>query len=81
MTPQSGWLEVAARPARTAQLTGRRAGSCSARLAAQGDRLLAPYSEEQLRLLIDFHRLGIEVQERHADFLRERLRSGARKPA
>jgi DNA-binding MarR family transcriptional regulator len=50
-------------------------------LAEQGEQLLAPYSEEQLRLLIDFHRLGIEVQERHAEFLRERLRSGERRPA
>jgi DNA-binding MarR family transcriptional regulator len=32
------------------------------------------YSDEQLRLLIDFSRLGIELQERHANWLRERLK-------
>jgi DNA-binding MarR family transcriptional regulator len=31
------------------------------------------YSDEQLELLIDFHRLGREIQERHADWLRKRL--------
>lgn len=31
------------------------------------------YSEEQLRLVIDFTRRGRELQERHAEWLRERL--------
>jgi DNA-binding MarR family transcriptional regulator len=44
-------------------------------LAALTAPLLAQYSEEELRLLIEFHRLGRDVQERHAEFLRERLRS------
>jgi DNA-binding MarR family transcriptional regulator len=32
------------------------------------------YSEEQLRLIIEFTREGRELQERHAEWLRERLR-------
>jgi len=36
--------------------------------------LLADYSDDQLRLLIDFHRLGREVQQQHAAWLRARLR-------
>jgi DNA-binding MarR family transcriptional regulator len=32
------------------------------------------YSEDELRLFIDFTRRGREIQERHADWLRERLR-------
>ncbi|HTX09066.1 MAG TPA: MarR family transcriptional regulator [Solirubrobacteraceae bacterium] len=33
------------------------------------------YSDDDLRLLIDFTRQGRELQERHAEWLRERLRS------
>jgi DNA-binding MarR family transcriptional regulator len=33
------------------------------------------YSDEQLRLIIEFTREGRELQERHAEWLRERLRS------
>jgi DNA-binding MarR family transcriptional regulator len=36
-----------------------------------GDR----YTEDELRLFIDFTRRGRELQERHAEWLRERLRS------
>jgi DNA-binding MarR family transcriptional regulator len=32
------------------------------------------YSDDELRLFIDFTRRGREIQERHADWLRERLR-------
>jgi len=32
------------------------------------------YSDEQLELLIEFTRIGREIQERHAAWLRERLR-------
>jgi len=32
------------------------------------------YSDEQLRLIIEFTREGRELQERHADWLRERLK-------
>lgn len=32
------------------------------------------YSDEQLRLILDFTRQGRELQERHADWLRDRLR-------
>jgi DNA-binding MarR family transcriptional regulator len=42
--------------------------------------LAARYSDDDLRLLIDFTREGRKVQERHAEWLRERLaqrRSGA----
>jgi DNA-binding MarR family transcriptional regulator len=35
---------------------------------------LADYSDEDLRMLIEFHRVGREVQERHAEALRRRLR-------
>jgi DNA-binding MarR family transcriptional regulator len=40
--------------------------------------MLARYSDEQIALLVEFQRLGREAQERHADWLRERLdeRSG-----
>ena len=42
----------------------------------------ARYSDDDLRLLIDFTRQGRELQERHAEWLRERLaqrRGAARK--
>jgi DNA-binding MarR family transcriptional regulator len=32
------------------------------------------YSDAELQLLIDFHRMGVEIQQRHAQMLRERLR-------
>jgi hypothetical protein len=35
----------------------------------------ARYSDDDLRLLIDFTRQGRELQERHAAWLRERLKS------
>jgi hypothetical protein len=31
------------------------------------------YSEDDLRLILDFTRRGREIQERHAEWLRERL--------
>jgi hypothetical protein len=31
------------------------------------------YTEEELRLILDFTRRGRELQERHAEWLRERL--------
>jgi DNA-binding MarR family transcriptional regulator len=37
--------------------------------------IAARYSNDDLRLLIDFTRQGREIQERHADWLRERLRT------
>ena len=46
--------------------------------------LAARYSDDDLRLLIDFTRQGRELQERHAEWLRERLaqrRGGGPKPA
>ncbi len=39
------------------------------------DPLAARYSDDDLRLLIDFTRQGRELQERHAAWLRERLKS------
>ncbi|MBV9046692.1 MAG: MarR family transcriptional regulator [Solirubrobacterales bacterium] len=50
-------------------------------LAAQAMPLFERYSDQQLELLIEFHRLGVELQERHAEFLRARLRTRERKPA
>ena len=35
--------------------------------------MAARYSDEQLRLFIDFTRDGREIQERHAEWLRARL--------
>lgn len=43
--------------------------------------LLERYSDQQLEMLIEFNRLGLEVQERHADFLRARLHAQEHKPA
>jgi DNA-binding MarR family transcriptional regulator len=37
--------------------------------------LAARYTDDDLRLLIDFTREGREIQERHADWLRERLKN------
>jgi DNA-binding MarR family transcriptional regulator len=56
---------------RARQLSGEMFGP----LAEAGARFLADYSDEDLRLLIEFHRAGIEVQRRQADFLRGRLNS------
>jgi DNA-binding MarR family transcriptional regulator len=39
------------------------------------DPLAARYSDDDLRLLIDFTRQGREIQERHAAWLRERLKA------
>jgi len=39
--------------------------------------ILSRYTEEQIELLIEFNRLGREVQEQHAEYLRERLRDPA----
>jgi DNA-binding MarR family transcriptional regulator len=50
-------------------------------LAEDAARLLARYTEEEIGLLVEFHRLGAEVQERHAEFLRERMRARERRPA
>jgi DNA-binding MarR family transcriptional regulator len=46
-------------------------------LAETVQPLLDRYSDEQLELLIEFNRLGREVQERHAEMLRSRLRERA----
>ncbi len=40
--------------------------------------LMRKYSDEDLRLLIEFNRLGREVQQRHAALLRERLEARKR---
>ena len=39
-------------------------------LAQASGPLLEDYSDEQLRLLIEFHRIASEMQERHAEWLR-----------
>lgn len=36
--------------------------------------MLARYTDDELRLVTEFHRMGREVQERHTQWLRERLR-------
>lgn len=40
--------------------------------------IIVRYSDEQLKVLIEFHREGRELQERHAAWLRERLAERAR---
>ena len=49
-------------------------------LAELSRPLAARYSDEQLRLFIEFTRLGREIQERHAQWLRERLAAGRANP-
>lgn len=46
-------------------------------LGEAGPPLLDRYSDEQLELLLEFTRIGREIQERHAGWLRERLREPA----
>lgn len=46
-------------------------------LGDAGFPLIDRYSDEQLELLIEFTRIGREIQERHAAWLRERLRERA----
>ncbi|HEY6398162.1 MAG TPA: MarR family transcriptional regulator [Solirubrobacteraceae bacterium] len=43
-------------------------------LATEGARLAEPYSDEQLQMFIEFARLGRALQERHTEWLRERVR-------
>ncbi|PZS10507.1 MAG: MarR family transcriptional regulator [Solirubrobacterales bacterium] len=56
-------------------------------LARAAKPLLARYDDEQLALLVDFQRRSRELQERHAQWLRERLsareqnQTGAQAPA
>lgn len=40
--------------------------------------MVARYTDDELRLFIDFTRRGREIQERHAEWLRERLAATAR---
>ncbi|HUO73516.1 MAG TPA: MarR family transcriptional regulator [Solirubrobacteraceae bacterium] len=47
-------------------------------LAEIAGPMLERYSDEDLRMLIEFNRLGRAVQERHAELLRERLRTAKR---
>jgi DNA-binding MarR family transcriptional regulator len=50
-------------------------------LGEPGYKKVADYTDEQLELLVEFLRFGRELQERHADWLRERLaREGVRAP-
>ena len=44
-------------------------------LTAMAGPILERYSDDALRMLIEFQQLGREVQERHAEWLRERLRA------
>ena len=46
-------------------------------LAEQGRLLLSGYSDQQLELLLEFTRAGREIQERHAERLRERAPANA----
>ncbi len=46
-------------------------------LGDAGFPLLDPYSDEQLKLLIEFTRVSRELQERHAAWLRDRLQERA----
>jgi DNA-binding MarR family transcriptional regulator len=42
----------------------------------EGRPMVERYSDDQLRVMIEFTRAGRELQERHADWLREKLREG-----
>jgi DNA-binding MarR family transcriptional regulator len=46
-------------------------------LAKASEPLAARYSDDELEVVLDFQRLGRELQERHADRLRQRLREQA----
>jgi DNA-binding MarR family transcriptional regulator len=50
-------------------------------LSELAEPMLAGYSDEQLELLVEFQRLGRELQERHAEWLRSRLSERASKTA
>jgi DNA-binding MarR family transcriptional regulator len=49
-------------------------------LAEEGGPVVERYSDDELRLLIEFTRASRELQERHADWLRQKLREGWRPP-
>jgi DNA-binding MarR family transcriptional regulator len=55
---------------RPTDLAMTRAGELYGPLVAGGDTLLADYTAEQLRLLIDFTRRSRELQERHLSLVR-----------
>ena len=42
-------------------------------MAEAARRLLDGYSDEQLALLVEFHRLGRELQQQQAAMIRERI--------
>lgn len=50
-------------------------------LAAAAGNLAARFSDDELRLVVEFMRAGREMQERHAEWLRERLHERANAPA
>jgi len=45
-------------------------------LADEGRPMVERYSDDQLRLMLEFTRAGRELQERHAEWLRDKLRGG-----
>ena len=45
-------------------------------LVEEGRPMVERYSDDQLRLMIKFTRAGRELQERHAEWLRDKLRGG-----
>jgi DNA-binding MarR family transcriptional regulator len=49
-------------------------------MAEEGGPIVERYTDEQLDLILEFTRLGRELQERHADWLRQKLREGWRPP-
>jgi DNA-binding MarR family transcriptional regulator len=49
-------------------------------MAEEGGPMLDRYTNEQLELIVDFTRRGRELQERHADWLRQKLAEGWKPP-
>jgi DNA-binding MarR family transcriptional regulator len=48
-------------------------------MAEAAEDLADRYSDDELQLILDFQRMGRAMQERHADWLRERLKARGRK--
>jgi DNA-binding MarR family transcriptional regulator len=49
-------------------------------MAEEGGPMVERYSDDELRLIVEFTRASRELQERHADWLRQKLREGWQAP-
>jgi|SRR5436305_3944270 len=50
-------------------------------MAEEGGPMVARYSDEQLEVIVEFTRQSRELQERHADWLRQKLADGWQPPS